>query len=327
MEIVGKSAGAAVPVIVKARGEKFTRIESVSDPACGASEISDSLCSGFFDPQVNGYAGVDFNRESVDAEGLHGAALALAASGVTRFLPTFTTASLDRTLRQLKTFCHARCSDPLLRRMTPGFHLEGPYISPHAGFRGAHPRRFIRRPRIEELKRFQDAAEGLVRCVTLAPEVEGAIPFIEKAVQSGIVIGIGHTNASDEALEDAFRAGARLSCHLGNGVKNLLPRHRNPVQKQLSMEGLMASIIPDGIHLPDYVVKNFMRAKGTDKTILTTDAMPGAGAPPGIYTIGRLRIEVGEDGIARLPGTPYLAGSTLTMDKAVRNVIRFAGIT
>jgi len=163
--------------------------------------------------------------------------------------------------------------------------------------------------------------------ITLAPEIDGAIPFVEQCVEKGIAIGIGHTNAPEEILEQAFRAGARISCHLGNGAHAVLPRHRNPIQKQLSMDGLMASIIVDGIHLPDYVVKNFVRAKGVDRVLLTTDSMAGAAAPAGRYTLGGLEVEVREDDrSARLPGTPYLAGSTLTMNQAVNNVIQFAEV-
>jgi N-acetylglucosamine-6-phosphate deacetylase len=238
------------------------------------------------------------------------------------------TAPYEKIVHQLKILAGALREDPLLRRMVPGFHLEGPYISPEEGFRGAHPRDAVRPPRWEELERFQEACGGQIRYITLAPEVEGSIPFIERAVRKGMVVGLGHTNASEETLEDAFRAGARISTHLGNGAQALLPRHRNPIQKQLSMDGLMASIIVDGIHLPDYVVKNFIRAKGVDRILLTTDSMAGASAPAGRYTLGDLEVEVRpDDRTARLPGTPYLAGSTLTMDRAVNNVIRFADLT
>ena len=217
-------------------------------------------------------------------------------------------------------------SDSLSRRMCPGIHLEGPYLNPEDGPRGAHPREFIRKPEWDEFLRFQEAGRGRIRLITLAPETEGAIPFIEKAVSEGIALGIGHTNASEEILEDAVRAGARLSTHLGNGAHAILPRHRNPIQKQLSLDQLTASIIADGVHLPDYIVQNFVRAKGADRILLTTDAMAGADAPPGRYTLGDLEVDVGSDRAARLKGTPYLAGSTLTMDRAVENVMRFSGV-
>jgi N-acetylglucosamine-6-phosphate deacetylase len=329
MIIQGKLPGSTHPMNLFVEGEIITRIEPLQErvqPTFGGPGLH--ICGGFFDPQVNGYAGVDFNGKDLKAEGLHRAAQALASSGVTRFLPTLTTASRERTISQLKTLSEALRADPFFRRMCNGIHLEGPYISPEEGFRGAHAREFIRRPRWEEVERFQEACNGEIRCITLAPEMEGAIPFIERAVKNGLVIGLGHTNATEEILEEACRAGARLSCHLGNGAHTLLPRHRNPIQKQLSMDGLLASIITDGIHLPDYVVKNFIRAKGVERILLTTDSMAGAGAPPGRYTIGDLEVVVkADDRSARLPGTPYLAGSTLTMDRAVNNVIRFAGLS
>lgn len=284
------------------------------------------LCSGFFDPQVNGFAGVDFNSPSLSAEGLHRAALSLASTGVTRFLPTPITSSHEKMVGQLKIIGEALRRDPLLREMCVGIHLEGPYISPEEGPRGIHLREFIRLPQWEEVERFQEACEGRIRCITLAPEVKGAIPFIKKAVALGMIIGIGHTNASEEVLEEAVEAGARLSCHLGNAPSALLPCHRNLIEKQLAMDQLMASIIVDGIHLPPNVVDDYVRAKGVDRVVLTTDSMAGAEASPGRYTLGDLQVDVSSDGTARLAGTSRLAGSTLKMDRAITNVIRFARI-
>ena len=285
------------------------------------------ICGGFFDSQVNGYGGVDFNGKDLTPGKLRQAVLSLASSGVIAFFPTLTTAPHERMIANLKILARAVEQDPLIGRMCRGIHLEGPYISPKEGFRGAHPKEFVRPPDREEVERFQEACEGRIRLITLAPEVDGAMPFVEWAVSRGMVVGLAHTNAPEETLEDALRAGARLSCHLGNGAHALLPRHRNPIQKQLSMDGLMASIIADGVHLPDYVVKNFIRAKGAERILLTTDSMAAAGAPAGKYTVGDLEVEISPDGrSARLPGTPYLAGSTLTMDRAVTNVMRFADI-
>jgi N-acetylglucosamine-6-phosphate deacetylase len=284
------------------------------------------LCSGFFDPQVNGFGGVDFNSPRLSRNGLHEAALSLASTGITRFLPTLITSSHERMVHQLKIIGGALGSDPLLRKMCPGIHLEGPYISPEEGPRGVHLREFIRLPQWEEVERCQEASEGRIKCVTLAPEVKGAIPFIKKAAAHGIVIGIGHTNASEEVLEEAVQAGARLSCHLGNATPRPSPHHQNPIQKQLAMDQLMVSIIADGIHLPPDAVNNYVHAKGTDRILLITDSMAGAGAPPGRYTLGDLEVEVGSDRAARSVGTSRLAGSTLTMDRAITNVIRFAGI-
>ncbi len=165
-------------------------------------------------------------------------------------------------MRQLAILADALENDPLLKTMCPGIHLEGPYISAEDGPRGVHPRDAIRRPCWDEVERFQEACGGRIRCMTLAPEQEGAIRFIEKAVEKGIVIGLGHTAATDDVLEDAFRAGARLSSHLGNAGPAFFPDRDNVIQKQLSMEGLIASIIVDGIHLPGDVVKRLYSCKG-----------------------------------------------------------------
>ena len=284
------------------------------------------LCSGFLDPQVNGFAGVDFNSPRLSHEGLRRAALSLASTGITHFLPTLITSSDEKMLRQLRIIGDALRNDPLLRHMCLGIHLEGPYISPEEGPRGVHLREFIRLPQWKELERFQEACGGRIKCLTLAPEVKGAIPFIKKAAAHGMVIGIGHTDASEEVLDAAVQAGARLSCHLGNASSKPPFHHQDPIQKQLAMDQLMASIITDGIHLPPDVVNHYIQAKGVDRIILTTDSMAGAGAPPGRYTLGDLEVEVGPDRAARLAGTSRLAGSTLTMDRAITNVIRFAGI-
>ena len=328
MIVQGSMPGTERIVNVSVEGDVIKAIEPADRKTpCDFGGPDLYLCEGFFDPQVNGYAGVDFNGKDLTGERFHQAARSLAASGVTRFLPTLITASYERLAKQLIIIADTLENDPLVKTMCPGIHLEGPYISPEDGPRGVHPRDFIRPPRWEEVERLQEACRGHIRCMTLAPEVEGAIPFIEKATERGIVIGLGHTNASDEILEDAFRAGARLSSHLGNAAPALLPRHGNPIQKQLSMDGLMASIIVDGIHLPGDAVKNYIRAKGTERVLLTTDSMAGAAAPAGRYTLGDMEVEVSpDDRSARLLGTSRLAGSTLTMDQAITNVIRFTGV-
>ena len=133
-------------------------------------------------------------------------------------------------------------------------------------------------------------------------------------------------NPAARILEAAVLAGARLSTHLGNGAHALLPRHANYIQMQMADDRLMASMICDGHHLPAYFFKNALRAKGRTRVILVTDATAAAAAPPGKYTLGSLRIEAGDDGMVKLPGTPYLVGSSATMDMAISNASKFAGI-
>jgi N-acetylglucosamine-6-phosphate deacetylase len=327
MIIRGKISGTESPVdIVVGYGKIIQVCPYQKGSSCNYGARDLYLCSGFFDPQVNGFAGVDFNSPSLSPEDLHQAAFSLASTGVTRFLPTLITSSHKSIVHQLRIIGNAINSNPLLRHMCPGIHLEGPYISPEDGPRGVHLREFIRLPKWEEMEKFQEACEGRIKCVTLAPELEGAIPFIKKATANGIVMGIGHTDASEEILEEAVQAGARLSCHLGNATPIPSHHHGNPIRKQLAMDELMVSIIVDGIHLPPDVVNNYVQTKGVDRIILTTDCMAGAGAPPGRYTLGDLEVEAGSDRAARLKGTSRLAGSTLTMDRAMSNVIQFAGV-
>jgi len=327
MIIRGKLPGTESAVDIVVEHGKVVQVDPYQKGSrCDFGGTDLYACSGFFDPQVNGFAGIDFNHPSLTHERLHQAALSLASTGVTRFLPTLVTSSHERMVCQMKILAEALRKDPLLQNMCLGIHLEGPYISPDEGPRGAHPPEFIRLPQWEELEKFQEACEGRIKCVTLAPELEGAIPFIEKAVPHGIVIGIGHTRATPKDLEQAIQAGARLSCHLGNAPSALLPRYRALIEKQLAEDQLMASIIVDGIHLSPDVVKNYVRAKGINRIVLTTDSMAGAGAPPGRYTLGDQEVEVTCDRAARLVTTSRLAGSTLTMDRAITNVIRFAGM-
>jgi len=327
MIIQGRIPGTESPISILVEHGKIVQVSPYQKGTpCDFGGDDLFLCSGFFDPQVNGFAGVDFNSPYLFPEGLHRAALSLASTGVTRFLPTLITSSHEKMVRQLRIIGDALRSDPLLRQMCPGIHLEGPYISPEDGPRGVHLREFIRLPQWEEVERFQEACEGRIKCVTLAPELKGAIPFIKKATAHGMVIGIGHTDASEEVLEEAVHAGARLSCHLGNATPRPSSHHQNPIRKQLSMDQLMVSIIVDGIHLPPDAVNKYVEAKGVDRIVLTTDSMAGSGALPGRYTLGDLEVEVGSDRAARLVGNFRLAGSTLTMERAITNVIRFARV-
>jgi N-acetylglucosamine-6-phosphate deacetylase len=308
-------------------GEKISRIVTFRKKLGLAKGDPDLyIAPGFFDPQVNGYAGIDFNNKDLLPEDLHHAARAISVTGVTTFFPTLITASFERLVHQLKILKKAIEKDFLVSKICKGIHLEGPYISSKDGPRGVHPPRFIRPPRWDEFEKLQEACGGCIKLITLAPEREGCLDFIEKAVSKGVVVAIGHTGASEDILEAAYEAGARLSTHLGNGIGTNFHPHRNPFQKQLSMDGLMASLITDGIHLPVYVVKNIVRAKGAERILLCTDAISGTAQPPGRYQLADLEVEAKEDGRTRLVGTDALAGSTLSMPKAITNVIKFTGM-
>jgi N-acetylglucosamine-6-phosphate deacetylase len=216
----------------------------------------------------------------------------------------------------------SRLSDPAIA----GLHMEGPYISPEDGSRGAHPRAHVIAAAVDDFNRRQDAAGGRIVLVTLAPEAPGALVLIEHLVASGVRVAIGHTAASPGQIADAVTAGASLATHLGNGCAAMLPRHPNPIWELLAADGVTASLIVDGHHLPPSTVKAIVRAKGAGKTILITDAIAAAGCAPGPYAIGGVDCVLGTDGRISLPGTPYLAGSSLTLDRAVANTVRFTGL-
>jgi N-acetylglucosamine-6-phosphate deacetylase len=265
---------------------------------------------GFCDLQVNGFAGVDFNRPGCPPQELDAACRALRATGVTRFLPTLITSSLER---------FAACVRPLARSSDPavaGIHMEGPYLS-RTEARGAHPAEHLRDAAPDDFDRRQEAAEGRIVLVTLAPEVPGALALIEHLAARGVRVAIGHSDASPAQVRDAVAAGATLSTHLGNGCRSSLPRHPNLVWEQLAADALSASLIADGHHLPPATLKTMVRAKSPSRTILVTDATAAAGAPPGRYTLGDLEIEGDATGRVTIPGTQRLAGSALTLDRAV----------
>ena len=285
------------------------------------------ITPGFIDIQVNGFAGVDLNHANFRGDQLLGVCRNLLTTGVTRFCPTLITADLKQLARNIKEIQQACQRHPLVRTMVLGIHLEGPYLNPEDGPRGAHPSAHVARPDWGEFERLLLPADGRVRMVTVAPEVPGGLAFIQKASQSGLVVGIGHCKPEAEIIDQAVSAGARISTHLGNGTHKMLDRHQNYLQKQLAHDGLMASIICDGTHLPDYFVKNVVRAKGKSRVILITDATAASHAPAGRYSLGNLEIEADADGVLRLAGTPYFSGSTLTMARAIANCAAFSGIT
>ena len=222
---------------------------------------------GFVDLQVNGFAGVDFNTPGLSADSIHAAVAALRATGVTRCLPTLITSSFGDFASCAKSIL--ACNDHAFA----GLHMEGPYISPEEGARGAHPLGQVIPPSVEDFNRRQDAAQGRILLVTLAPEVPGAIQLIEYLVEKNIRVAIGHTMATRENIHDAILAGATMSTHLGNGCPQLLHRHNSMIWEQLAADELFAGLIVDGHHLPPAVVKCMLRAKGLAKTILVTDAI------------------------------------------------------
>ena len=287
------------------------------------------LAPAFFDIQVNGFGGSDFNSTHLTSDGLEQAVSKLRERGVVLFCPTVITHSFEHMASCFRALVKACDQAHISGRVVPALHMEGPYISPQEGPRGAHSSQFVRPPDWDEFQRLQESANGMIRLLTLAPEVEGAIPFIEKLTESGVVVAIGHTAADRQSIQAAIGAGAKLSTHLGNGSHAMLPRHKNYVWEQLAADELWASFIVDGHHLPRSVVKCMIRAKGIGRSILASDAVAAAGMPPGRYWLGEIEVIVSSDfkvERAETAGSGYLAGSALDLLRGVENVVRFAQV-
>lgn len=278
------------------------------------------------DLQVNGYLGLNFSRPGdLTPENLAEIASLLHRHGVGLFLPTVITGSREEILQSMRLLAAGR-REVGLERSIPGFHLEGPYISSEDGPRGAHRREHARSPSWDEFLSWQDAAEGLIKIVTLAPELPGALPFIENLREEGIIPAIGHTAAGTREIAEAVAAGALLATHLGNGAHAMIRRHPNYIWDQLACDDLWASFIVDGHHLSPNVVKVMLRAKGLEKSLLVTDASSVAGLEPGTYQFAGKTVELTPERVVKLKGTDYLAGAALSLSEAVANTSAFTGI-
>lgn len=277
--------------------------------------------------QVNGFAGVDFQQDQLSSGELQHAVKELNAHNTSQILLTLITDRIEKLCSKLKRIERMRKA-PSISRTVVGYHLEGPYLLAQKGYSGAHDSRLMKPPSIREFERLWDAAGGNIRLITIAPELRGSPEFIRHVVGRGVRVSVGHSNASEKAIDEAVAAGLSLCTHLGNGIPQSLHRHDNVIHRLLARDELHAAFIPDGIHLPRFVLRNLVRAKPKAKVFFTTDCMAAAGAPPGDYRLGKLLTHVGADGIVRQPGeTRYFAGSSLTMDAAARNVESMLGWT
>ena len=306
------------------------RIQDIQPPTRRDQMIGDEelwVAPGLIDIQINGYHGYDLCEPDVSVRDVVNMAEELAHAGVTAFCATVTTAAGDTLLACLRAIAQACDTDGVARDRIVAIHLEGPYIASEDGPRGAHPAQHVRQPDWEEFTRLQVAAGGRIGMITLAPELDNALDFITRARQAGVVVALGHHNASRAQIQAAIDAGAQLSTHLGNGSHAMLPRHDNYLWEQMANDALLASVIADGHHLTSAVVKTIYRTKGPARLILISDAVAAAGLPPGRYRAGETDIEVGADNAIHLAGTPYLAGSSLELCKAVDNVMAMAGAT
>jgi N-acetylglucosamine-6-phosphate deacetylase len=321
-----KCTGKSVSTRERVEIEFATLIEHV-DPAFGGDDDDRIfIAPGFIDLQVNGFAGVDYNSPAAPLEEIGRSIRTMFSTGVTRFFPTVITGAPEEmlgALRNLATAKESLAEGAAIEAM----HVEGPHISPDDGPRGAHPARWVRPPDIDEFFRWQDAARGHVRLVTLSPEWPGASRYIDRLSSEGIVVSIGHTAATKQQIDDAVSAGATLSTHLGNAGHTVLPRRENYLWDQLAQDRLAASFIVDGLHLSDAFLRVALRAKGVERSILITDAAMPAMCAPGPYRLGDVEVELLADQRVVLRGGSRLAGSSLRMDQGVANLMRIAGLS
>ena len=316
----GLSPATGQPVEVEVFSGKISSVRPTEEP------VSNWMAPGFIDLQVNGFAGVDYNSPETPLDEIARSLEVQRGTGVARLLPTVITGSYKNITGALSNLAKAK-RELAYGRSIVGFHVEGPWISPVDGPRGAHPVEHTRSASVEEFKRFQEAAGGNIRILTIAPEVEGTLDVTQYAASAGVTVAIGHTNADEADLMNAIAAGATMSTHLGNGAHLTVPRHDNYITYQLAADELCAGVIVDGIHLPPAFVKVATRAKGLAKTILITDAVPPAGSEPGVYTCGHIEVRLSDDGAVRLTSNGRLAGSALQMNRGVSNFMNFTGLS
>jgi N-acetylglucosamine-6-phosphate deacetylase len=298
--------------------------------APGAAEMDAQgkyIAPGLIDNQVNGFAGVSFSLGGsiLTEEGIRSATRELWKTGVTTYLPTLTTNSQELMVENLKVLAQA-IENPALMVSIPGFHIEGPYINPEDGYRGAHPKQFVRLPDWDEFMELYEASQNKIIQITLAPEMEGALDFITKCTEKGIVVSLGHHNSPIKTVTDAIDRGAKIATHLGNGCANMINRHFNPLWSQLADDRLHVSIICDSFHLLPEEIKVFYKVKGVANTILTSDVTSYATMEPGIYhTQSGETIELTEEGLLHYPEQKCLYGSASPLTKGIEYVMKITG--
>lgn len=273
---------------------------------------------GFVDTHIHGIKGLDITSDP-SPETILEISRRLIEYGVTSFLPTTVSAPFDVLLNVCRAVNVAkRLWRPEDGARILGLHLEGPFINKDMA--GAHSVEHIRKPSISELNSYIEASGNSIAQITIAPEVENAIPFISYARGMGITVSIGHTNASYEQGVRAIEAGATKATHIFNAMRGI--HHRDPgvAVALLESPNVFLEVIADGVHLHPSIVRLLLRFASSDRVVLVTDSIAATGMPDGVYSVGDIRIRV-EGGVARIAGVDRLAGSTLTMDRAFRNAV------
>ena len=283
--------------------------------------------SGFVDLQVNGYADVDFNADELDAKKVAAVCGRLADDGVAGILATVVTADLEAMCRRLGNICRVRGENPSIAAMIWGIHIEGPFLSAEPGYIGAHPAEFSRDADADTMNRLLDAAGGLTRLVTLAPERDAGSLVTRMLVEKGVRVSAGHCDPTLDQLRAAIDAGLSLFTHLGNACPKLLPRHDNIIHRVLSLsDRLHVGFIADGIHVPFVALRNYLKCCGCERAFIVTDAVSGAGMGPGEYRLGNRRVVVDENLATWAADRSHLVGSAGTMQRSAENLQTALGL-
>ena len=282
----------------------------------------------YVDLQVNGYAGVDFNNDNLTAEDLHSVCKRLQSDGVAGILATFITDELDCMSTRLARLAGLRKADPLAQEVIMGVHIEGPFISDQPGYVGAHPASATCDASPDKMNRLLEAADGLTRLVTLAPERDPHLATTRLLADQGICVSAGHCNPSLDELDAALDAGLSMFTHLGNGCPLDLPRHDNIIQRVLSRaDQLWSCFIADGVHVPWPALRNYLKVAGIDRTVIVTDAICAAGLKPGKFRLAHQEVVVDEQGATWSSDRSHLVGSAATMPLLATNLKEFLGLS
>ncbi len=282
-----------------------------------------TLVPAYFDVHCHGSAGHDVMEATPESFATIGKFL--ARHGVGAYLPTTVTMEMDATLKSL-----SRMAKLIGKReggpRALGIHIEGPFLSPHK--KGAHPAKLLKTPSVKLFDQMWEASEGNIKLMTIAPELENALDVIRRAVSLGVRVSLGHSNADLAAAKAGVKAGATTATHTYNAMRNFDHKSAGLLDEVLTNEELFAELICDGMHVDPLAVKIYWKCKGAERAILITDAMIAAGMPDGIYKLGELDVRVvgGKCILAdNPPGDNTLAGSTLTLDRGVRNFVTYTG--
>lgn len=294
-------------------------------PATAAPAENVWLAPTLVDLQVNGYGGVDFQQDDLRAEDLLSAVRQLRRDGAGRFLLTLVTDDWPRLTARFRHLKKLRDASPELRNAIAGWHIEGPFLSSEPGFCGAHDPALMLDPTPAKIRELAAIAGRNPLLLTVSPERAGALEAIALAASLGLVVSLGHTDASSETLRRAVESGASGFTHLGNGCPRTLDRHDNILWRVLETPGLTVSLIPDGHHLSPAPFRLIHQLLDSTKIFYTTDAMSAAGAGPGKFSLGKLQVEVGADQIVRQPGKTNFAGSALRPIDGVMRAARMLG--